>query len=233
MRSAQYTHQATTATTDGPATSTARRHDHHTAITSATASTTPLGRTSAAPTATSPAARSWCSSTSTNAHTDAARKIADGYVIENTNDAGNRASDHTDEGRDPRPAVARRQPVHPGQRDQEHELVEHEDGGFVVGDLAERADQPREQREEGPLRERDVDRAVAVAGDVEVERAVPPGGDLIEARAACRVVDGREQHHDRDAPATAATVRPRRSTAGARRTPGAARSRSATATATP
>ena len=96
MRSAQYTHQATTATTDGPATNTARRHDHHTAITSATASTTPLGRTSAAPTATSPAARSWCSSTSTNAHTDAARKIADGYVIENTNDAGKRARDHTE-----------------------------------------------------------------------------------------------------------------------------------------
>ena len=30
-----------------------------------------------------------------NAHTDAARKIADGYVIENTNEAGNSASDHT------------------------------------------------------------------------------------------------------------------------------------------
>src|SRR4029077_2835622 len=65
VRSAQYTHHATTATTDGPATSTARRHDHHTATTSATASTTPLGRTSAAPTATSPAVRSWFSSTST------------------------------------------------------------------------------------------------------------------------------------------------------------------------
>src|SRR3954465_7810671 len=96
VRSAQYTHHATTATTDGPATSTARRHDHHTATTNATASTRPLGLTSAAPTATTPAARSWCSSTSTNAHTEAARKMPDGEVMENTNDAGKKARDHTE-----------------------------------------------------------------------------------------------------------------------------------------
>src|SRR6188472_4001600 len=88
-------HHAATATTDGPATSTARRHAR-TATINAMTSTAPLGRTIAAPTATRPAARSWWSSTSTNAHTDAARKIADGYVIENTNDAGNSASAHTE-----------------------------------------------------------------------------------------------------------------------------------------
>ena len=72
----------------------ARRHDR-TANTRAIATTIPFGRTIAAPAATTPAATSMWSSTSTNAHTDAARKIADGYVIENTNDAGNSASAHT------------------------------------------------------------------------------------------------------------------------------------------
>ena len=80
-------HHATTATAEGPATTSARRHVR-TATTSANASTKPFGRTSAAATATTPAVTSWSSSTSTNAHTDAARKMADGYVIENTNDAG-------------------------------------------------------------------------------------------------------------------------------------------------
>ena len=72
---------------------------------------------------------------------------------------------------------------------------------------------PGQQREERPLRERDVDGPVAVAGDVEVERAVPAGGDLLEARPPRRIVDRRQQHDRSTPPARTATAPPRPTTA--------------------
>ena len=153
MRSQQYTHQAATATTDGPATSSARRQAC-TATTSAITSTAPFGRTSAAPSATRPAARSW--------------RVLDQHERphrrgeEDRRRVGHREHERRREQRQrPHrqlrhrgPPCRRGEAVHARERHEEQHLVDDEDRRLVVGHLAERPDEPREQREERPLRER-------------------------------------------------------------------------------
>ena len=94
--------------------------------------------------------------------------------------------------------MARRDPVHAGQGDQEQQLVEHEDRGLVVGDLAQVRMSPGNNGKNGHFGNGTSTGPYPCAGDVEIERAVPAGGDLLEARPTGGIVDRRQQHDDRD-----------------------------------